>query len=115
MKGLEIMEVLAIYNTVHPVTGELSAGVKLLLPLDTEALPEITSDQIKAFSDANDLNLKMRNGNYRLAKRPTKTNAVDQEGNPKAQVLQAWYKAPNTMKTMVFRSPGEAPSEKMTV
>ncbi len=109
------MEVLAIYNTCHPETGELSAGVKLLLPLETEALPEITSDQIKAFSDANDLNLKMRDGIYRLAKNPSKTNAVDQDGNPKAQVLQAWYKAPNTMKTMIFKSPGQAPSEKLTV
>ena len=109
------MEVLAIYNTVHPETGVLSAGVKLLLPLDTEALPEISSEQIKAFSDANDLDLKMRDGTYRLAKEPTMTKAVDQDGNAKPQVLQAWYKAPNTMKTMIFKSPGQAPDEKLTV
>ena len=92
------MDAVAIFNTSTP-EGILAHGIKLLCPLGTVPRLTIHSSLFGKMASAKKVKIQLREGNYTLNTGAENggtriTSDVDQNGHPKAQMLQVWYKAP---------------------
>jgi len=97
-----------VFNSENPVTGLVSAGIKMLVPADSRPDLIISSERLAELSHIKQADLLLRDGDYHIICNSTGepktriTNPVDADGNAKEQFMQVWYKAPGNGEAVEF-------------